>query len=70
MTQTHPISATQRAKLREADLAIQAAVSRRDLILEVMLAQHDVTEGHVTGLTDEGIEVTTPDPISLSPVDG
>lgn len=62
MTTDYPITKMQYAKLQAADRAVVQAQHVRALVLECVLASHDVDDGTVVGCTEMHITVETPDP--------
>lgn len=60
MQTTYPLTKTERAKLAEADQAIQRAQQIKVLFVEAFLARYDIVPTAVD-ITDEGLVVTIAD---------
>lgn len=60
MQTAYPITKTQYELITKADQAAQKAQAERDLVLTVVLAGFDVTQGHVVSMTDNTVTVDSP----------
>jgi hypothetical protein len=63
MQQSFPINATQSRLAQAAATRRNAAQDQLLMVYQTLLAQHEVTEGHVVDITDTAIVIEVPDEV-------